>query len=53
MRDFITSIIAVFLFILGIIIRFIDFLVASIIKYLPYIALIFFAIWLWKKMIVG
>lgn len=57
MRTFIETIVFVLLSILAIILEFLKFVVNVIVRFVirfwPYAVLIFFAIWLWKKMIVG
>ena len=57
MRTFMATIAFVLLSILAIILEFLKFVINVIVRFVirfwPYAVLIFFAIWLWKKMIVG
>lgn len=57
MRTFMATIAFVLLSILAIILEFLKFainvIVRFVIRFWPYVVLIFFAIWLWKTMIVG
>lgn len=57
MRRFIECVLFVLLSILVGILEFLEFVVNVIVRFVirfwPYAVLIFFAIWLWKKMIVG